>query len=134
MATKTVEVRRGALDAAARAAYAKCMRFDTSGGLQSLDDMLGRCELFELHDGEAVIGRYALRVNEWAHGREGIILAAVGNAPGLDLTAAFLPTIEQQLAGVDAVLVVTRRKHLVNKLLQAGYELNAFMLRKRLIP
>src|ERR1043165_5909246 len=97
-------VHPGELDAAARADYTRALRHDTSGGLQSLDELIGRAQFFNVRDGGGVvIARYALRVEQWAHGSEGVIAAAVGHLPGVDLTALFIPAIEKQLAGVDAV-------------------------------
>lgn len=125
-------VRTAALDDAAREAYARVLRHDTSGGLQSVADMLRGAAFFEVASPAALVGRYALRIERWEHGREGVIVGAVGQLPGADLTATFIPVIQQQLGGCDAVTVLTKRKALANKLLQLGFSLDAFTLRKRL--
>ncbi len=128
---KVLTIRPGALDDAARADYAKALRFDTSGGLASLDGLLAGAELFDVLDGDRLVLRYALRVVEFSHGSQGEIVAAVGRCPGLRLVDAFLPVIERQLAGVDAVKVTTKRKGLAAKLMQHGYQLDGFILRKK---
>ncbi len=129
---KVLTIRAGRLDAAARAGYAKAMRFDTTGGTASLDDVLHGAELFDVFDGERLVLRYALRVSRREHGTQGEIVAAAGACPGLRLVDAFLPVIERQLAGADAVKVTTKRKGLAAKLMQHGYQLDGFIMRKRL--
>lgn len=123
----------GPLDAEARDAYARILRHDPSGGLQSVDDMLRGAQLFEVARDDVIVGRYALRVDGWANGSEGVIAAASGHLPGVDFVATVLPVIHDQFAraGLDTVKVITARKALVNKLLQVGYSLDAFILRKR---
>lgn len=130
MGEKVLNLRPGALDDAARADYARAQRFDTSGGLASLDEVLAGAELFDVCDGERVVLRYALRVTERANGRQGEIVAAVGGCPGLRLVDAFLPVIERQLAGVRRVKVTTARPKLAKRLLQHGYQLRGFILDK----
>lgn len=120
------------LDDEARAAYAAVVRdFDTSGGLQSVDDLLAGADLFEIVHGGRVVLRYALRVDDLPRGREGVIVAAVGDMPGVSLCNAFLPVIEEQLAGVAAVRAETTRKGMAAKLMHHGYEMH-FCLRKKL--
>ena len=133
MAEKTLTVRKGVLDAEARAAYYRAMRFDTTGGLETLDDLLAGAELFEVLDGESIVLRYALRIDERPCGREGVIVIASGNLPGFKLVEAFTPIIERQLAGVHYVRVDTKRKALARKLIGQGYELSAFRLSKRMM-
>lgn len=120
------------LDAAALAAYRLvASRYDTSGGLQSLARVLFDAQFFEVLDGESVCGRFALRLNCFEHGCEGEVVAAAGALPGVDLTHSVLPVIEQHIfANVQAVKVVTRRRALVSKLLNRGYRIDAFVMRK----
>lgn len=107
------------------------MRFDTSGGLCSLDEHLQRAQFFEVLHAGAVVARYALAIDGHAHGVEAVIVGAVGGLPGFDLTASVLPHIEAQVKGVRAVKVETRRRALVKKLMQRGYVIDAYVLRKR---
>lgn len=127
---KTLTVRAGTLDDAARLEYARAQRFDTSGGLASLDEVLEGAELFEVLDGDRVVLRYALRLTDRANGRQGEIVAAAGSCPGLHLVDAFLPVIERQLEGVRRVKVETARLTLAKRLLQHGYQLRGFILDK----
>lgn len=121
---KTLDVRPGALDDAAREHYARALEFDTSGGLCSLDEFLAGAALFDvLHAGE-VVARYALKFDRHAHGVEAVIVAAVGSMPGHDLTASMLPFIECQVAGVRALKVETVRKGLARKLIARGWSLH----------
>lgn len=121
------------LDAIALEAYraVQTERTDTSGGLATLGDLLRRCDFYEVMDGDRIIGRYALRVNQFSNGAEGDIAAAVGCLPGVDLTASLLPHIEAQFAGVQAVKIETKRRSLARKFLAAGYHIDGYILRKR---
>lgn len=124
----------GRLDDDARAAYARAMRHDTNGGLRALAEVLAGAELFEVVDESgAVVLRYALRVDKHAEGAEGVIVAAVGKLPGVDLCELFVPVIEAQLQGAAAVKVTTRRMGLAKKLMDKGYEFGGLILRKPLV-
>lgn len=134
MGEKSLAIRPGRLDDDARAAYAKTLqpgKTDTTGGLYSVEDLLRGAELFEVCDGDQVIGRYALRVKEWSGGLEGVLVAGVGRLPGVSLGDAFLPVMEQQLAGVDCLMTQTRRKAWAAKLIAHGWTVEGFILRKR---
>lgn len=119
-------------DGEAREALLACIRHDTSGGLVGVDELLRGGQLFEMVHGDDVLMRYVLTVQQHEHGREGIIVAAAGSAPGHDLTAAGLAAIELQLAECDAVACLTRRRGLVKKLAAHGFGIDGFVMRKRL--
>lgn len=129
----TILIQPAELDAEARAALAPLAgaKLDTSGGLRSVDDLVRGGQLFEISRDGVVIGRYALRVDGWAHGREGVILAAVGDQ-GEAFTERVLPLVERQFIDVQAVTVYTRRMGLVKRLARQGYGVGGFILRKPL--
>ncbi len=134
MVGQTLNVRRGTLDDAALAAYREVIEpgRDTSGGLAGVDDVLRDAELFEVVDGIGqIVARYALRVDRFANGAEGVIVAAVGGRRGISLANAFIPVIERQFAGCTSVKVETRRRGLVARLAGMGYRVDGFILRKR---
>lgn len=129
-------IREGALDDAARAAYAAAYRPDrqTGGGLGSMDAAMRNAQLFEVVYCGAVVARYALRTVDHANGREIIVVAAAGGFPGVDLVASVLPNIEQQSAGAgaDRLTMRTRRPGLVRKLKKQGWVLDAYCMGKNI--
>lgn len=122
----------GVLDDEAREAFAGILApgIDTGGGLQSVDDLLAGCHLFEWQRGGAVVARHALAVREYAHGAEGVIVAAVGRSPVPFAQA--IAVVESQFADVRAVAVHTRRLGMVRQLARCGYGVDAFILRKKI--
>lgn len=90
---------------------------------------LDRCRFFWLmgEEGEQ-FGAYALEVR----GSQGWLIAGVGGLPGHDLTVEFLPFIEAQLKGCDAIYIQTRRPGLIKKLADCGYLLDSSILVKPL--
>ena len=129
-------IREGALDDAARAAYAAAYRPDrrTGGGLGSMDAAMCNAQLFEVVYCGAVVGRYALRTVDHANGREIVVVAAAGGLPGVDLVASVSPNIEQQgvIAGADRLTMRTRRPGLVRKLKKQGWVLDAYCMGKNI--
>lgn len=129
-------IREGALDDAARAAYAVAYRPDrrTGGGLGSMDAAMCNAQLFEVVYCGAVVGRYALRTVDHANGREIVVVAAAGGMPGVDLVASVSPNIERQgaIAGADRLTMRTRRPGLVRKLKKQGWVLDAYCMGKNL--
>ena len=127
-------IREGALDDAARAAYAAAYRPDrrTGGGLGSMDAAMCNAQLFEVVYCGAVVGRYALRTVDHANGREIVVVAAAGGLPGVDLVASVLPNIEKQGAGADRMTLRTRRPGLVRKLKKQGWVLDAYCMGKKI--
>ena len=86
--------------------------------------------LFYVHEGEKLIGCYVLRVDRTHAGPEGVIVAAGGDACGVDLVAALLPTIEKQFNGVRGVRIHTSRSGMAKKLGAAGYKLKELVFAK----
>lgn len=108
---------------------------DTSGGLVSGRELLDSAQCFEVIDetGRRVAG-YALQLVEHDLGREAVVVAAVGGAPGVCLVSSVMPGIEIQArnAGCRQVSMVTRRRGLVAKLKAQGFEFGGFVMRKKL--
>lgn len=124
-----------------RDAFARLLepKYDTSGGMLSVDDLLGNCVVFEVIQGVELVGHYALRVDTNTHGNEGVVIGAVGQHPerkGLAhaaaLTSGLLPALERQFHEVRSIRIVTRRMPLVRELARQGYTCDGFILRKRL--
>lgn len=120
----------------AERALLRAAHYDTTGGLQGFGEVLHGGTLFALTD-EAIgapVLHYVLKVMQRTNGKEGLILAAAGALPGVDLTRQYLPTIEQQLRleGCEAVTLQTRRLGLKRKLEKQGYRCDAFTMRKTL--
>ncbi len=119
-------------DAAARDAYALALRHDPTDGLASLDEVLAGSIPFEVRYSGMVVLRFALRVRDRAHGSEGLVVAAAGGLPGVDLTAEVLPAIERMFSGVRRVTFETTRKGLVGKALAQGYHVAYYGVSKTL--
>ena len=124
------------LDAEALEAYERCLRHDTTCGLQSVREVLDGAMLFDIRDGaDQVALRYAPSLQRHAHGRELVVLAAAGGARGQDMTRRGMEAILYQAEGcADVVSVFTRRKGMVKKLGDMGFSLEAFKLSKRVKP
>lgn len=105
---------------------------ETCGGLQTAGEQLHGASVFEVMIDGASVGYYALRINRYSGGSEGVIVAAVGGADGVDLTATVLPIIEKhQLRDCNAVKIETARRVLAGKLLAQGYK-GHWVMRKTL--
>ena len=128
------QIRPGVLDDAARAAYASAFtaRCDTSGGLGDMETCLETAMLFDIVMDGRIVGRYALKKLQRAHGFEVFVVAAAGRVPGADLIASIEPFVARQCADADRLTVTTKRRGLVKKLMAKGWTLDSFVLRKNL--
>lgn len=112
----------------------KAADFDTTGGAQSVDEVLARslCQGVEC-DG-VTVGAYALELVEHQASKVLWVTACAADLPGQDLTPHLLDMIEQQAGQVGAaqVAMTTIRRGLVKKLLSHGYEITGITLRKKL--
>ncbi|HYC45376.1 MAG TPA: hypothetical protein VED01_07790 [Burkholderiales bacterium] len=110
-------------------------KYDTGGGLCGVRDLLDGCALFEVSRGAELVGHYALKVEQRAHGNEGVIVGAIGADPGgrgrAPLTRHVLPLLEQQFIDARAITIYTRRLGLVRELARQGYTCEGFIMRKR---
>lgn len=80
-------------------------------------------------EGRAV-GYALLSVDVQQYGAEGVIEAAAGRLPGVDMTADLLPLFEAQFRGVKAIRLQTARRGMVRKLERQGYEKTHYVMRK----
>jgi len=88
--------------------------------------------LFEVVDESGVVAAFVLRVDRLACRTVGVIVAAGGAAPGVDLTAAIVPHIEKNMFyGCDAISLHTERAGLVRKLERQGYRVAEIIMEKR---
>lgn len=83
----------------------------------------GRASLFWLDDANGPVGAFVLRVENPASGPEGVIVAAAGRLPGVDLTAAVLPYVESLFKDCARIRIHTARPGLGAKLAAMGYGL-----------
>lgn len=111
----------------------RAAKFDTSGGLLGVDEVL-RGSVFQAvqHGGEC-IGAYALSLSQHDQGAVLWVTACAADLPGVDLVPHLLSIIEQQARTVEAqqVAITTRRRGLIKKLLHNGYEISGITLRKK---
>jgi hypothetical protein len=106
-------------------------RFDTSGGLVTLGELLQGAISCEVLDGETPVAWFAVRSVNHMTANECELLIAAG-AASVDLTRNVLPYIEAQVSPADALTIYTRRQGLVRKLLAQGYRVDGTVLRKTL--
>lgn len=95
-----------------------------------VDDLSGLPLFVGRHHGQPVLA-YLLRVDDTPQGAEGVIVAAAGNLPGVDLTGRVLPFIEGQL-DCDWLRIHTARAGLGRKLQQQGYAVRETVYAKKL--
>lgn len=93
-------------------------------------EIVSGCQFFRLSGLNGAEFGYALRVA----GSE-LWIQAAGGAAGIDLTKFGLASIEQQAiaAGLGSVGFQTRRRGLVRKAIAAGYQIDGYILRKKII-
>ena len=89
------------------------------------DARLYRCE-----NDEGLVGFVILKIERFTGGCEGVIIAAAGRAPGVDLVEQVLPQLESLFDGVKSYRVTTARAGLVKKLKRAGWLETHAVLRK----
>lgn len=92
----------------------------------------GNASLFWLDDSTGPVGAFVLRVDRPASGPEGVIVAAAGRVPGVDLTAAVLPYVESLFRDCVRVRIHTARPGLGAKLAAMGYGLQEAVYSKEI--
>jgi hypothetical protein len=81
----------------------------------------GGARLFYVKQGAAIVAAFVLRVDQTAHGPEGVIVAAAGKAQGIDLTATCMPVIESLFVDCVSIRYHTASPALARKLASFGY-------------
>ncbi len=81
----------------------------------------GAARLFYAKQAETIVLAFVLRVDSTANGNEGVIVAAGGDLPGVDLTASCLPAIESLFVGCVCIRYHTANPALARKLSRMGY-------------
>lgn len=92
----------------------------------------GAADLFWLESAAGHVGAFVLRVDRPASGPEGVIVAAAGRLPGVDLTAAILPHVEALFSDCVRVRIHTARPGLGVKLAAMGYALQEVVYSKEI--
>lgn len=105
-------------------------RGDHTGGTLSIEDACAGAMTWAVEKNGRVVMAYAMRLGAgtcW-------VVAAGGEAPGIDLVRATMPTIERQARAMGAaqLAVTTCRPGLVRKLRAQGFGQSAVTLRKPL--
>lgn len=86
--------------------------------------------LYRVSGDAGTVGFVLIRTEHFSGGREGVIVAAAGRLPGVDLVEAILPTIEGEFNGVDCYRFATARTGLVRKMKRQGYQITHVVMRK----
>lgn len=81
----------------------------------------GAARLFYASNDGGPVLAFVLRVDTTANGAEGVIVAAGGDAPGIDLTASCLPAIESLFLNCERIRYHTHNPALARKLARVGY-------------
>lgn len=107
---------------------------DTALGIMTLPEKLQGCTVFGVSIDGREVGAAALRITEHSGGDVLWIMGGAGGVPGADMVRDVLPEMERTAAhnGCAQVAITTRRKGLVKKMEQAGYEITGYTLRKRI--
>lgn len=127
-----IAIRRAANLVDAGPLLARALRFDTGGTGGQVDDLVRGCLVFELLDGDCVVGAFAVQAADYSDGRV-LTVTAAGGLPGFDLVGAMDAWMTLQAAGpagARALTCTTRRPGLVRKLQKAGYHVAGYVLRK----
>jgi len=104
----------------------------TTATLADIEDQTRNgAQLFEVQDDEGeAVAAFVLRCDRLACRNVGVVVAAGGSLPGVDLTAAIMPYIERMFVGVDAIAVHTARPGLQRKLAPQGFRIKEIILEK----
>lgn len=97
---------------------------DCEGGIEDLRRQVETgAGLFEVTEGEGLVGYYVLRVDTLAAGRELVVVAGAGRLTGVDLLAVMLTVIEAQAraTGCRWLRIHTNRKGMYKRLPALGY-------------
>lgn len=108
---------------AVRALYLPAIRAQVENELASL--------FFVAVDG-VTCGCFVVRIDRFATHDEGVIMAAAGELPGIDLIATCLPDIEAKFKGCTAVRYHTERPAVARKMARWGYVADEIICRKEL--
>jgi hypothetical protein len=106
---------------AVRAAYLPAIRAQVEAGL---------AKLFFVQSEGATVGCFIVRIDSFTTHHEGVIVAAAGDLPGVDLMASCLPTIEGLFSGVAAIRYHTERPAVAVKMARHGYVTDEIICRK----
>lgn len=117
----------------ARPLLERALRFDVYGTGGQLIDLIAGCALFEVLDGERVVGAFAARRDGFTDGAV-LSVTAAGGLPGYDLTAAMDAWMTEQAGPAQArrLQCITRRPGLIKKLKASGYHVAGVVLAKDL--
>lgn len=97
----------------------------------SVDDLKRDGTLYQVNEqGGALVGFLVLRVDHFAHGAEGVIVAAAGKLAGAALYAQVLPHLERMFRGIRSIRIDACRSGAVKRLMAAGYVPTHFVMRK----
>jgi len=111
---------------------ARALAYDTGGDGGQLSDLIGGCTVFELVDGDQVVGAFAAQIHSYSDGRQ-ISVTAAGGLPGYDLVGAMDAWVCMQAAGpigARYLTCTTRRRGLIKRLQRAGYTVAGYVMRK----
>lgn len=108
---------------AAEAFLAEAMQADPLAGVAQLRRLCesGEAMLYVIKHDSYMVAAFVLKVDQKAHGAEGVIVAAGGSLPGINLMRATLGSIEKLFKGCDSIRVHVTRKGLMRQFSRAGY-------------
>lgn len=136
---KTLTFRRAPWTAEALEHLAAAERYDTTGGLESVDAYARMgIPLYEgVDEAGEVLGRYVMEVQTGMDGVKNVqVVAASGGCSGGDMAQAIMAAAEKQaeLLGAQWVSYQTVRLGLIAKGRAQGYGIHGVVMRKRVGP
>lgn len=130
MDQQEITIKRAPWSQEAAAALRHALPFADVSELE--DQVEAGAVLFAVEYGGAVVAWYVLRVEVSPETTEGVIVAAAGDLPGVDLCASVIPYIEKQFYGCRSLRFHTARPGLVKKMARLGYTAGEIVMRKTL--
>jgi hypothetical protein len=88
------------------------------------------CRLYRVSEGPKLVGFVVLRLERFAGGVEGVIVAGAGRLVGAELFGVVVPALERMFSGVKSFRVEACRSGSVRELLKLGYLPTHFVMRK----
>ena len=122
--TLTIEpAGKGAWYPAAEKFLAEAMQVDPLAGVEQLRRLCqnGEAMLYVIKAESYMVAAFVLKVEQKPNGAEGVIVAAGGSMPGVNLMRATLGSIEKLFKGCDSIRVHVTRKGLMRQFARAGY-------------
>lgn len=109
-------------------------KYDTSGGLATVQDVCKAAQIFKVEQGGHLVGAYALETLEFDRGVCVWVSAGAGMLEGVDLASTMAGVVETQARAIGAqqVGMITKRRGLIKKLAAQGWTVAGVKMVKKI--